>query len=108
MAQPQVIPTRTPEAVIQGTRREIEAQLQHVDEEETLTLIIPGKELKTNGAGTPTAQKPHAGMSFREIFASSQEGFDQTGMTDEELADAIEAEVKAYRAERKARESAGR
>lgn len=99
MAQPQVIPTRAPATVIQGTRREIEAQLQHVDEEETLTLIIPGKELKTNGTGTPTAQKPHAGMTFREIFASSQEGFDQTGMTDEELDEFIDQQVREARAE---------
>jgi hypothetical protein len=52
-------------------------------------------------------QMPHAGMTFREIFAPAQEGFDQSGMTDEELSDFIEAEVKAYRAERRAREQQG-
>jgi hypothetical protein len=47
-------------------------------------------------------ETPHAGMTFREIFAPSQDGFDQSGMTDEELSDFIEAEVKTYRAERRA------
>jgi hypothetical protein len=48
-------------------------------------------------------ETPHPGMTFREIFAPSQEGFAATGMTDEELSDFVEAEVKAYRAERRAR-----
>ena len=38
--------------------------------------------------------------TFGEIFGPSQAGFDATGLTDDELSDAIEAEVKAYRAER--------
>ncbi len=53
------------------------------------------------------AQAPHAGMTFREIFAPSQEGFAATGMSDEELSDFVEGEVKAYRAERRAWEPKG-
>jgi hypothetical protein len=53
------------------------------------------------------ADAPHAGMTFKEIFASSQEGFDTTGTSDDELSEFIEAEVKQYRAERRARESRG-
>jgi hypothetical protein len=45
------------------------------------------------------AEAPHPGMSFREIFAPAQEGFAATGMTEEVLADFVEAEVKAYRME---------
>lgn len=47
---------------------------------------------------------PLSGMTFREIFAPAQEGFAATGMTDEGLSEFVEAEVKAYRAERQARE----
>jgi hypothetical protein len=47
---------------------------------------------------------PHGEMTFREIFAPSQEGFVATGMSDEALADAVEAEVRVYRAERRAQE----
>jgi hypothetical protein len=42
--------------------------------------------------------------TFREIFAPSQPGFDQSGLSEEELSEFVEAEVKAYRAERRARE----
>lgn len=53
------------------------------------------------------AESPHPGMTFREIFAPTQEGFGATGMTDEELAEFAEQEVKQYRAERPARELQG-
>jgi hypothetical protein len=46
-------------------------------------------------------------MTFREIFSPSQAGFDKIGMTDDELSDFLEAEVKAYRAERRDREQEG-
>ena len=49
-------------------------------------------------------EAPHPAMSFREIFAPSQEGFAAAGMSDESLSDFIEAEVKTFRAERRARE----
>lgn len=103
MAEPQVITRMTPPQVIRGKRRDIEAQLQKVSEEETLTLIIPGKELTASGATEQTT--PRIEKSFREIFAPSQQGFDQAGMTDEELSDFVEAEVKQYRAERNAKEA---
>jgi plasmid stability protein len=51
-----------------------------------------------------TGERPHPELTFREIFAPSQEGFTQTGLSDEDLAEAVEAEVKLYRAERRARE----
>jgi len=53
------------------------------------------------------AEPVHPGMSFREIFERSQAGFTESGMTDEELSEFVEAEVKQYRAERRARESRG-
>ena len=52
-------------------------------------------------------ERPHAGMTFAEIFAPCAEDFAATGMTDEELAEWVEAEVKASRAERRARRAAG-
>jgi hypothetical protein len=51
---------------------------------------------------------PHVGMTFREILAPAQAGFVAAGMTDEELSEFVEAEVREYRAERRARESGGR
>lgn len=50
---------------------------------------------------------PHARMTFREIFAPSQEGFAASGMTGDELGEFVEAEVKAYRAEKRASERQG-
>lgn len=47
---------------------------------------------------------PHAGMTFAEILAPLQQDFEATGMTEEELGEFIEAEIKAYRAERGAKE----
>ncbi len=107
MAESPVIPRMTRPQVIQGKRHEIEARLQQLDDEETLTLIVPGKELAGNGTAGPTVQSPPAGKTFRDIFVPSQEGFDQTSLTEEELSDGIEAEVKAYRTERQAREAQG-
>ena len=52
-------------------------------------------------------EQPHAEMTFWQIFVPSQAGFDQTEMTNDELSDFLEAEVKAYRAERRAKEQAG-
>ncbi len=51
-----------------------------------------------------TAAPPHSGMTFAEIFAPVQEDFDASGMTDEELSEFVEAEVKTYRAERRGSE----
>lgn len=69
------------------------------------TLIIPGKEIEVHGeAATAEEQKPHAGMTFEEILTPLHEDFEETGMTDEELGEFIDAEIKAYRAERRAKE----
>lgn len=53
------------------------------------------------------AEAPHQERTFREIFAPSQEGFASTKMSDEALSDFVEAEVKAYRAERRETERRG-
>jgi len=52
-----------------------------------------------NGGSTPP--RP---MTFDEIFAGAEEGFAESGMTEEQLAKLAEAEVAAYRAERRARQ----
>jgi predicted DNA-binding protein len=47
-------------------------------------------------------EQPDAGMAFREIVAPLQEDFEATGMTDEQLGELIDAEIKGFRAERRA------
>jgi predicted CopG family antitoxin len=42
--------------------------------------------------------------AFEEIFSPLQKGFDESGLTEEELGALIDREVKAHRAERRARE----
>ena len=56
----------------------------------------------TRAESTPTPPQP--AMTFEEIFAPLHEGFKESGMTDEELGAFIDAEIKAYRAERWERE----
>ena len=46
-------------------------------------------------------ERPHAGMSFREILAGTEEGFAASRMTDDELAEFLNAKVHAYRAEQR-------
>jgi hypothetical protein len=53
------------------------------------------------------AEAPHHEMTFREIFAPSQQGFTGTGMSEEALSDFVEVDVKTYRAERRERELHG-
>ena len=45
-----------------------------------------------------------SGMTFSEIFAPLQQDFEESGMSDEELSEFVEAEVKAYRAEQRVQE----
>jgi predicted transcriptional regulator len=45
-------------------------------------------------------EKPHPGMTFAEILAPLQQDFEANGMTDEELGEFIDAEIKAHRSER--------
>ena len=57
------------------------------------------EEYKTVQAIKPREHKSPA--TFSEIFMPTLAGFQATGLTDDELSEAIEAEVKAYRAERR-------
>jgi hypothetical protein len=102
MAHIEVIQRIGAPQVIEGTRSEIAERLKVLGNDKRLTLIIPGREIEE--FETTEDQEPLADKTFREIFAPTQAGFDQTGMTDEELSDFLEAEVKAYRAERRANE----
>jgi hypothetical protein len=94
LAQPQLIVKREPSTVIQGTRQQIAAELQKIGDEENLTLIIPGREVEKGGG--PVTRK-----SFDEVFEPLQKGFEESGMTEEEVAAFVDAEMEAYRAERK-------
>jgi hypothetical protein len=105
MAQVGVIQRIGSPQVIEGTPSEIAERLKALGDDKRLTLIIPGAGIEEIEA--TDAKEPHPGKTFREIFAPSQAGFDQMGMTDEELSDFLEAEVKAYRAERKIDEQPG-
>jgi hypothetical protein len=108
MAQAEVIQRIRPPQVIEGTPDEIAERLKTLEGDKRLTLIIPGEEIETTEKPEEVqGQLPHAGMTFREIFSPSQAGFDKIGMTDDELSDFLEAEVKAYRAERRDREQEG-
>ncbi len=51
----------------------------------------------------PHEGKPHPGMTFAEILAPVHEHTRKMGYTDEEIGDFVDAEVKAYRTERRAR-----
>ena len=46
------------------------------------------------------ADKPHSGMTLAEISAPLQHNFDASGMTDEEIGEFLDTEIKAYRAEK--------
>lgn len=48
-----------------------------------------------------------ASRSFDEILAPVRKGFADSGMSEEELTDFIESEVKAYRAEKRTRKADG-
>ena|SRR5579871_3851648 len=99
MAEPQLIIKRGPSTVIQGTRDQIAAELEKLgNDQEELTLIVPGKQVEANGA-TPSQKK-----SFDEVFGPLQKGFEESGMTEKELGEFIDAEIAAYRAERRAKE----
>ncbi|HZP81711.1 MAG TPA: hypothetical protein VFB21_08755 [Chthonomonadaceae bacterium] len=101
MAQPQIKPKRIPPRVIEGTPQEITLHLKELDAEERLTLLIPGKELGTNGVASSEGKQA---LSFEEVFGPLQQGFEESGMTEEELGELIDAELKAVRAERQVKE----
>ncbi len=80
--------------MIQGTREEIAAQLEtlSVADNESLTLIVPGEEVPSNGAsGTE--------QTLADIVAPLQADFETLGMNDEEHADWIESLVSKARTE---------
>lgn len=53
--------------------------------------------------GLKLEQAPHAGMTFAELLAPVHEYSRRMGYTDEEIGDFADAEISAYRAERRAR-----
>jgi hypothetical protein len=108
MAQAQVIARMTLPQVIEGTPDEIAVRLKQLEGSTRVTLIIPGEEIEAHDRPEGTDERlPRDGMTFRQVFAPSQAGFDETGMSDDELSDYVEAEVRAYRAERRAKEQQG-
>ncbi len=78
----------TAHSVFRGTRHEIEEQLKQINETDSLTLIVETQP-----------QKLGLQRTFEEILAPTLSGTDESGMTDDELAVFLEAEVKAYRYE---------
>ena len=78
--------------VLEGTPAELTAYLATVPQDREFGLILPQKE---NSA--PKAE------TFDEICTILQEDFDASGMTDDELGELIDAEIKASRAERRAK-----
>src|SRR5438876_5197252 len=99
MAQAQVKPRIKASRLIEGTPEEIAQHLKSLRDDKRLTLIIPGDEL-TSSAHTGTAPNSDAdeGMTFRQILAPATGGCDSLQMSDDELSELIESEVKAYRA----------
>ena len=43
-------------------------------------------------------------MTFRDVFVTSGAGFEKSGMSDDELSDFLEAEVRSYRQEQSSQE----
>ena len=48
-------------------------------------------------------ENPTAASTFAEILAPLQQDFEATGMTDDELGDFIDAEIKSHRSERRSK-----
>jgi nitroimidazol reductase NimA-like FMN-containing flavoprotein (pyridoxamine 5'-phosphate oxidase superfamily) len=53
----------------------------------------------------PDEEKLHPGMTFAEILAPVHEHIRNMGYTDEEIGDFVDAEIRAYRAERRGKEA---
>lgn len=88
MAQPQVY---------EGTAEEIARQLQHSKLVGRLRAII----VPENGVGENGMEESRP--NFAKILAPLQQDFEATGMTDEDLGEFIDTEIKAYRSERRAK-----
>lgn len=108
MAGTEVVQRISPPHVFEGTAREIVEHLGTLQGNKRLTLIVPGDQADTDKAPEPADGRSSSEPTFRQIFASAQPGFDSTGMTDEELSEFIEAEVKEYRAQRRTQEQQDR
>ena len=102
MASAEVIQRIRSPRVVVGTPKEIAEHLKCLDVDKRLTLIIPGSLIPDHDEANEEIQHP-TGKTFQHIFDTPQEGFDQSGMSEDELSDFIEAEVKAYRIERNAK-----
>ena len=83
--------------IYEGTAEEIARQLQQSKLVGRLKAII----VPENGVGS--SNKDEMRPTFAEILAPLQQDFEATGMTDEELGEFIDAEIKAHRAERRAK-----
>lgn len=91
--------------MFEGTPDEIVERLRGLNGAAKLTLIIPGEEIAAISSLKPDGEDTLAmGQTFAEILSPLQEDFDASGMTDEELGELVDAELKASRAERRVRE----
>lgn len=99
MTETQITLERPSIRVLEGTPAEITAYLATAPQETKIKILVSEEaEIK------PQTEIPlHAGMTFAEILAPVQADFDASGMTDDELGELIDAEIKAYRAERRAK-----
>ena len=101
MTETQITLERPSIRVLEGTPAEITAYLATAPQETKFKILV-SEETET---APQTETPPHAGMTFAEILAPAQQGFEGRDLTAdelEELDDFIEAEIKAYRAEKRA------
>ena len=82
--------------VLQGTWEEIK----------TRDAELTGREVRVTVFDKPEPAPNALLKSFEEVFGPLQKGFEQSGMTEEELNDFVDAEMKAYREERRAKAAA--
>lgn len=68
--------------------------------DELLTRTLERHPGGGNGADS-AAPRPGADSSFAEIFAPLEQDFMDSGMTEEQLGELIDSEVRAFRAERR-------
>lgn len=92
MTETQTVLERPLVRVLEGTPAELTAYLATAPQEAKLKLLLPEKE-----------KAPQKEETFEEICAMLQADFDASGMTDDELGELIDAEIKEYRAERRAK-----
>ena len=93
MTETQTVLERPSSPVLKGTPAELTAYLATAPQDREFELLLPEK----------ATDAPKKEETFAEILAMVQEDFDASGMTDDELGEMIDAEIKAYRAERRAK-----